>query len=314
MPSGTGMTPTLLYLTVFCLCFFTVKSSVIPYERLSCNGEVTKFKNFFRIMADTHDNDDGPFTSSCRLPSYKYSEKKYTSYIFGLRMSDTERHFEFQEYDIEDSDNTVSELKQDDDYILFNFGSANAYVSLNHLQLYMREERQFTCEIDFFQDENSKDFSVEKFVYIMVTLSERGTVSVSYSKNQKWELCGETKILYPGKKTLEWEAKSDEGINMDLTHLEINPRAPPWTVKKTKNDVIEATLEHAEERMRVNKNAVEQSVVQNINRIWWLRVHLFLLTAIVAVLILSKLSMCNTRSKKISTSLKTYAYGHDHLC
>ncbi len=314
MLNGTGMKTYFLLYTTLYLCLSTVQSSQIPFERLNCNGDVTKFKNFFRVIADTHDSDDGPFVSSCKLPSYKYAEKKYTSYVFGLRMSDTNRHFEFNTDDDIVGEDGTDILKNDDDYILFNFGSAKAYVTVNHLQIFMREERQFGCEINFFQDESSKDFSVENYVYVMVTLSERGTVSVSFSKNKRWELCGETKVLYPGKKTLEWEAKSDEGINIDLTHLEINPQNPPWSQQKTKNELIETSLEHAEERMRVNKNAVEQSVVQNMNRIWWLRIHLFLLTATVAVLILSKLSSCNRKSKHAATSIRSYAYGHDHLC
>ena len=85
-------------------------------------------------------------------------------------MSDTIRHFEFSTDDDIVSEEDTDNLKNDDDYILFNFGSAEAYVTVNHLQIFMREERQFGCEINFFQDESSKDFSVENYVYVMVTL------------------------------------------------------------------------------------------------------------------------------------------------
>lgn len=302
---------------VLCLCFFVsyqtilTSGSVIPFEHLICTGDAMKFKNFFRIMADTHDVSEGPFNSMCRLSNYNYNEQKQTSYLLALRMSDTERHYENSEIFSEDDD-IVNEYGEEDDYLLVDFGPAKLYITLSHVHIYMKNEKKFSCEVNIFQNENSKDFSTEKFVYINSLISDKGTFSVSTSTKNKWEVCGETKMTYPSSKKLEISAVSEEGINMDILHLEINALKQPWSVKKSTEKVIETTLEHAEERIRVNKNYVETNVIKNMNKIWWIRLHLFVLTLVVCVLICSK-CFKSTSAKRVQNKVKSYAYGHDHV-
>ena len=307
---------------LFMILFGFANPKKIMFSSLNCKGDdVYEFSNFLRILADSHDINTDGFKASCNLNHLNFYNRKVTDFIIAIRFSDTKLHVDtFDAFDEDDDDDgDISLTDPVNDYLDINVGPAIAQLTSNHIKLIANGKEEFRCDVDIFQDESSKDFSTDKFVYAMIRVSDVNTVKVMFSTNNKWQTCGEIKIKKPARKKFIMNAFSKEGINMDIVSIYYNHEKTPWQQNEdtlSTEDSLRNALEHAEERMVKTNNKISEEINFNRKKIWWLRVYVFCVAVVVGVDVLTRTRYPCLRKKvkKISNQFNYGFSSNDHLC
>ncbi len=280
------------------LCFASTAgfATKIQLNKLKCTGDYQLLESFLRLTSDQHDVIPEPLKASCSVRMPKDMNKlPYSSYVIGIRMSDTQRHEE-------DTSN---------DYVKLDVGSAHLMISTEHVHLYQDEKKFFSCAVTIFQDESKPSFSTEKITYIQVMLTENAIVKVMTSQSDKWIMCGETQIKKPSKKKMVLVAETQMGMNIDITHVEINPETVPWKTRDSAA-VTKEKVEHAEERIKVVNNAFFVEINKNKSNIRMIFVYVALLTAVVVFNSIPQIKKCLGQNK--INRFRDTVRGHDHFC
>lgn len=259
------------YMLLFCVLLnLCLCSSNAELSKITCQGDVKKFQNYVRLVYDTDSEDDFNQDTFCMfLLEKQLNEKRNYNLQFGIRMSDTIKHDEY-----------------DDDYLTVDTGMANITLKPTELRVTTTSNEE-SCKAQVFEHESGKDFSHKNIFNTRVEF-DNNKVNVLYATNdqRKWTHCATVFMSTYTKRHIHLYAHSEFGINIDIINMDVDAQHAPWISKRIIDNIKspQHALEHQNELTKLQNNITKKEFSRLGRSVQWLWYYqVFVTAAILAI-------------------------------